>query len=45
MVRSLHVRIYTDQELVGQGEGMVAVVGGPSIVAGFRQPRSSVRTR
>ena len=35
-VRSLHVRIYSDQGLVGEGEGVDAVSGGASIVAGFR---------
>jgi len=35
-VRALHVRIYTDQGLVGDGEGVDAVSGGASIVAGFR---------
>ena len=35
-VRALHVRIYTDQGLVGEGEGVDAVSGGASIVAGFR---------
>jgi galactonate dehydratase len=36
VVRSLHVRIYSDQGLVGEGEGVDAVSGGASIVAGFR---------
>jgi galactonate dehydratase len=36
VVRGLHVRIYTDQGLVGDGEGVDAVSGGASIVAGFR---------
>jgi len=31
----LHVRIETDQGLVGQGEGTDAVVGGPPLVASF----------
>jgi len=31
-----HVRIYTDQGLYGDGEGVDAVSGGPSIVQGFR---------
>jgi galactonate dehydratase len=31
-----HVRIYTDQGLYGDGEGVDAVSGGPSIIAGFR---------
>jgi hypothetical protein len=35
-VRSLHVRVYCDQGLVGDGEGVDAVSGGASIVAGFR---------
>jgi galactonate dehydratase len=36
VVRGLHVRIYTDQGLFGDGEGVDAVSGGASIVAGFR---------
>ena len=36
LVRSLHVRIYSDQGLVGEGEGVDAVSGGASIIAGFR---------
>jgi galactonate dehydratase len=36
MVRALHVRIYSDQGLFGDGEGVDAVSGGPSIVEGFR---------
>jgi galactonate dehydratase len=32
----LHVRIYTDQGLIGQGEATDAADGGPAIVAGFR---------
>ncbi len=32
----LHVRIYTDQGLIGTGEGVDAVSGGAPIVAGFR---------
>jgi len=35
-VRALHVRIQTDQGLFGDGEGVDAVSGGASIVAGFR---------
>jgi galactonate dehydratase len=35
-VRGLHVRIYSDQGLVGDGEGVDAVSGGASIVRGFR---------
>jgi galactonate dehydratase len=35
-VRALHVRVYTDQGLVGNGEGVDAVSGGASIIAGFR---------
>ena len=31
-----HVRIYTDQGLYGDGEGVDAVSGGPSILPGFR---------
>ncbi|NWG13772.1 MAG: mandelate racemase/muconate lactonizing enzyme family protein [Acidobacteria bacterium] len=33
----LHVRVYTDQGLVGHGEATDAVVGGASLVAGFRR--------
>jgi galactonate dehydratase len=36
LVRGLHVRIYSDQGLVGEGEGVDAVSGGAAIVAGFR---------
>src|SRR5512136_1363706 len=35
-VRALHVRVYSDQGLVGDGEGVDAVSGGASIIAGFR---------
>ena len=35
-VRGLHVRIHTDQGLVGNGEGVDAVSGGAAIIAGFR---------
>jgi len=35
-VRGLHVRIHSDQGLIGDGEGVDAVSGGASIVAGFR---------
>ena len=35
-VRGLHVRIYSDQGLVGEGEGVDAISGGASIIAGFR---------
>jgi galactonate dehydratase len=35
-VRGLHVRIYSDQGLVGHGEAVDAVSGGASIVAGLR---------
>jgi galactonate dehydratase len=35
-VRGLHVRIFTDQGLFGDGEGVDAVSGGASIIAGFR---------
>jgi galactonate dehydratase len=35
-VRGLHVRIYSDQGLFGDGEGVDAVSGGASIVEGFR---------
>jgi galactonate dehydratase len=33
----LHVRIYTDQGLIGQGEATDAAVGGVSLVPGFRR--------
>lgn len=33
----LHVRIYTDEGLVGQGEATDAAVGGPALVASFRR--------
>jgi len=33
----LHVRVYTDQGLVGQGEATDAVAGGAPLVAGFRR--------
>ncbi len=33
----LHVRVYTDQGLVGQGEATDAVVGGAPLIAGFRR--------
>jgi galactonate dehydratase len=36
MVGSLHVRIYTDQGLYGQGEAVDAASGGASIINGFR---------
>ncbi len=35
-VQGMHVRIYTDQGLIGEGEGVDAVSGGAPIVAGFR---------
>ncbi len=35
-VGSLHVRVYTDQGLYGQGEAVDAASGGASIIAGFR---------
>ncbi len=35
-VRARHVRVYSDQGLVGDGEGVDAVSGGASIIAGFR---------
>jgi galactonate dehydratase len=35
-IQGFHVRIYTDQGLVGEGEGVDAVSGAPGIVAGFR---------
>jgi galactonate dehydratase len=34
--RALHVRIYTDQGIVGHGEGVDAVSGAAAIIAGFR---------
>lgn len=33
----LHVRIYTDQGLIGQGEATDAAVGGAAIIAGWRR--------
>ena len=36
MVQGMHVRIYSDQGLVGEGEAVDAAAGGPSIVPGFR---------
>lgn len=36
MVRGLHVRIYSDQGLFGDGEGVDAVSGGATIVGGLR---------
>jgi galactonate dehydratase len=33
----MHVRIYTDQGLIGQGEATDAAEGGPAIVNGFRR--------
>jgi galactonate dehydratase len=35
-VQGIHVRIYTDQGLIGEGEGVDAVSGAAPIVAGFR---------
>uniref|UniRef100_Q01RN2 Mandelate racemase/muconate lactonizing enzyme, C-terminal domain protein n=1 Tax=Solibacter usitatus (strain Ellin6076) TaxID=234267 RepID=Q01RN2_SOLUE len=35
-IQGFHVRIFTDQGLYGDGEGVDAVSGGPSIVQGFR---------
>ena len=35
-IQGFHVRIYTDQGLYGDGEGVDAVSGGPSIIQGFR---------
>ena len=35
-VQGFHVRIYTDQGLIGDGEAVDAVSGGAAIVAGFR---------
>jgi galactonate dehydratase len=35
-LQGFHVRIYTDQGLYGDGEGVDAVSGGPSILQGFR---------
>jgi galactonate dehydratase len=34
--RAMHVRIYTDQGVIGNGEAVDAVSGGAGIVAGFR---------
>jgi galactonate dehydratase len=36
LVRGLHVRVYSDQGLIGEGEAVDAVSGASSIVAGFR---------
>jgi galactonate dehydratase len=36
MVQGLHVRLYTDQGLIGEGEAVDAVSGGAQIAAGFR---------
>jgi galactonate dehydratase len=36
MAQGMHVRIYTDQGLVGEGEAVDAVSGAQQIVAGFR---------
>ncbi|MGJ5819537.1 mandelate racemase/muconate lactonizing enzyme family protein [Paludibaculum fermentans] len=33
----LHVRIYTDQGLIGQGEATDSALGGAAIIAGFRR--------
>lgn len=33
----LHVRIYTDQGLIGQGEATDAAIGGAAIIAGWRR--------
>ncbi|MGC4050584.1 MAG: hypothetical protein QM757_14500 [Paludibaculum sp.] len=33
----LHVRIFTDQGLIGQGEATDAALGGAAIIAGFRR--------
>ena len=33
----LHVRVYTDQGVIGQGEATDAVAGGGALVAGFRR--------
>ncbi|MBZ5618035.1 MAG: mandelate racemase/muconate lactonizing enzyme family protein [Acidobacteriia bacterium] len=35
-IQGFHVRIYTDQGLYGDGEGVDAVSGGPSILQGLR---------
>ncbi len=35
--QQLHVRIYTEEGLVGQGEATDAAVGGPALVASFRR--------
>ena len=36
LVRGLHVRIYSDQGLFGDGEAVDAVSGGADIIKGFR---------
>ncbi len=36
VVGRLHVRLYTDQGLVGEGEAVDSASGGPSIIPGFR---------
>jgi galactonate dehydratase len=36
LVQNLHVRVYTDQGPVGEGEAVDAIGGGASIIAGFR---------
>jgi L-alanine-DL-glutamate epimerase and related enzymes of enolase superfamily len=36
MVQGLHVRLYTDQGLIGEGEAVDAVSGAAQIAAGFR---------
>lgn len=36
-LRALHVRIYTDQGIVGDGEAVDAISGGASIISGFRR--------
>lgn len=36
-VRALHVRIYTDQGIIGDGEAVDAISGGASIISGFRR--------
>jgi galactonate dehydratase len=36
LTQNLHVRIYTDQGLIGEGEAVDAAAGAPSIIAGFR---------
>lgn len=33
----LHVRVYTDQGVVGQGEATDAAIGGPPLVSGFKR--------